>query len=156
MNGALKKSIAKYQLSVFLLIHFMLSPNVNAETNVAIEPVFGAANVVQVVLSLVLILILVVGLAWLVKRLQMGSLLNDKRQMRVVSALNLGGRERLLVVQVGDKQMLIGAAPGHVSYIKDLDALAKSGVAQQPDNDKRFFTFLSKAREQTNTGSVDD
>jgi len=156
MNGAFKKSIARHQPSVFLLINFLVSPNVIAETNAAIEPVFGAANVVQVVISLALILVLVVGLAWLVKRLQMGSLLSDKRQMRVVSALNLGGRERLLVVQVGDKQILIGAAPGHVSHIKDLDASAKSGVPQQPDNDKRFFTVLNKARGQTDTGSVDD
>ncbi len=59
---------------------------------------------------------LLIGLAWLLKRYGPkpgGGLAN----LRVVGALNLGGRERIMVVEVGDQWIVVGAAPGRVNAL---------------------------------------
>jgi flagellar protein FliO/FliZ len=43
------------------------------------------------------------------------------QRMQVISALSVGARERVVLIQVGEKQMLLGVAPGRVNYIKELE-----------------------------------
>jgi len=55
-------------------------------------------------------------LAWAVRRFtNIGP--RSAGAMRVLSALPVGNRERIALVQVGDRQLLIGVAPGHVSTL---------------------------------------
>jgi flagellar protein FliO/FliZ len=37
--------------------------------------------------------------------------------LHVVGSLSLGGRERILVVEIGDQWIVVGAAPGRVSAL---------------------------------------
>ncbi len=37
--------------------------------------------------------------------------------LRIVSALNLGGRERIIVVEVGEQWIVVGASPGRVNAL---------------------------------------
>jgi flagellar protein FliO/FliZ len=39
---------------------------------------------------------------------------------RVIASLQVGQRERVVVVQVGDRQVLLGVAPGRVGLIQEL------------------------------------
>jgi len=76
----------------------------------------GAAGLLQTILALMLVLGLLAGLAWAMKRFgpRMGG---GSANLRVVSALNLGGRERIMVVEVGDQWIVVGAAPGRVNAL---------------------------------------
>jgi flagellar protein FliO/FliZ len=42
--------------------------------------------------------------------------------LRVVASLAVGQRERAVVVQVGDRQLLLGVAPGRVALLHELGA----------------------------------
>ena len=42
-------------------------------------------------------------------------------QLRIVSGISMGTRERLVVVQVGDTQLLLGVAPGRIQTLHVLD-----------------------------------
>ena len=76
----------------------------------------GAGSLLQTILALVLVLSLLLGLAWVMKRFgprAMGASAN----VRLVGALNLGGRERIMVVEVGDQWIVVGASPGRVNAL---------------------------------------
>jgi flagellar protein FliO/FliZ len=70
-------------------------------------------------LALFAVLALIIGLAWLLKRLP-GSSLRSNEQLRVVSSLALGQRERLLVVQVGQQQLLLGVTAQSITPLHTL------------------------------------
>jgi flagellar protein FliO/FliZ len=40
-----------------------------------------------------------------------------QRQRALVGALSLGGRERIMVVEVGDQWIVVGASPGRVNAL---------------------------------------
>jgi len=76
----------------------------------------GTGGLLQTIFALLLVLGLLAGLAWFMKRYgpkAMGSSAN----LRVVGALNIGGRERIMVVEVGDQWIVVGAAPGRVNAL---------------------------------------
>ena len=64
-------------------------------------------------LALLLVLGLIVGLGWLLKRLP-GSGFRQAEGLRVVASINLGAKERAAVVQVGGEQLLLGIGAGGV------------------------------------------
>ena len=74
----------------------------------------------QVLVGLLIVVIAIFVLAWLVKRLAPGNLTGNK-QMRVISYLMLGNREKAVLVQIGEKQMLLGVAPGRVTTLCEFD-----------------------------------
>lgn len=79
-------------------------------------PAVGAGYFVQMFLGLAVVVAAIVALLWLLKRVNrlQGSV---QGQLRVVAAVSLGTRERAIVLQVGDEQVLVGVAPGRVSRL---------------------------------------
>ncbi|TQV84183.1 flagellar biosynthetic protein FliO [Exilibacterium tricleocarpae] len=95
----------------------------------------NAAYIGQVMLGLLAILAIIFAIAWLVRRLGAGGLLQSD-SMRVVGSLPLSTRERLLLVEVAGRQLLIGVAPGHVSTLYVFD---EPVVAIKPDRELSAF-----------------
>ncbi len=89
-----------------------------AQFPVAAEP--AIAGLVQVVLGLLVILLLIGGTAWLLRRF---TPLQSSAQgnMKVLGGLPLGPRERVVLIQVGEKQLLVGVAPGRVQTLHVLE-----------------------------------
>lgn len=76
----------------------------------------GSGYLLQLGGGLVIVLLSIAVLAWIARRLQA----LPTRQvgvMRVLGALSLGPRERVLLLQVGATQLLVGVAPGRVSRL---------------------------------------
>src|SRR5690606_25653205 len=69
--------------------------------------------------ALLLVLGLILGLAWLLKRLP-GSGLRQADGLRVVASVQLGVKERAVVVEVGGRQLLLGVATGGVNLLHEL------------------------------------
>ena len=83
------------------------------------DPV-GAGGMAQVFLGLLLVIAMIVGVAWLARRF--GNFQTTANGgLRVVGGLSMGPRERVVLVQVGDRQLLLGVAPGRVSTLHVLD-----------------------------------
>ncbi|WP_207062437.1 flagellar biosynthetic protein FliO [Motiliproteus sp. SC1-56] len=74
----------------------------------------------QMLLGLVLVLVLIFALAWLVRRLG-GTGGFGSRGFKVVASLPLGARERLVLVQAGSRQLLLGVAPGRVNLLHEYE-----------------------------------
>jgi flagellar protein FliO/FliZ len=76
----------------------------------------SAGNLLQTIFALCLVLGLLAALAWFMKRYGPKTASGSAR-LRIVGALNLGGRERIMVVEVGDQWIVVGAAPGRVNAL---------------------------------------
>ena len=76
----------------------------------------AAGSLLQTIFALCLVLGLLACLAWFLKRYgpkaQAGS-----ANVHLVGSLSLGGRERILVVEVGDQWIVVGASPGRVNAL---------------------------------------
>src|SRR5690606_30731110 len=89
----------------------------------------GAGSLAQVTFSLLLVLAVVFGAAWLTRRLRgVGRFGNGALQ--VVTDIAVGTKERVVLVQVGKQQLLLGVAPGRVNTLHVLD----EPVAPQTSN----------------------
>jgi len=113
----------------------------------AAEPVAAgpelAAMTVRVVLSLGAVIALVVLAAWLMRRLQTG-VGSAPRRLRVIESHSLGVKERMVLVAVGEQQLLLGIAPGSVCTLHVLSA----PVAEPPAvaGGSRFANVLARMR----------
>ena len=80
----------------------------------------NAGHLVQMMVALLMVIMTIMVAAWLMRRIN-GGQSRLEGEFRVVSGLSLGARERIVLVQVGDKQLLIGVAPGRVQTLYVLD-----------------------------------
>ena len=102
----------------------------------------------NLLLSLVLIVGLIVGCIWLIKRLSNISAGGD-RQLSVVCSLSLGARERVVLIQIGQQQVLVGVSPGRINTLQTFDepviATDSSGRSQS-EFASQLANFLPGAR----------
>jgi flagellar protein FliO/FliZ len=78
------------------------------------------AQLVQVLGGLGVVLAMVMVLAWLAKRVT-HSRMSGTHGLRLLGGLSVGAKERIVLVQAGDTQMLIGVAPGRLQTLHVLD-----------------------------------
>ncbi|MDK6079331.1 flagellar biosynthetic protein FliO [Massilia varians] len=76
----------------------------------------AAGSLLQTILALLLVLGLLLGLAWFMKRFGAG-VMGASANLKLVGALNIGGRERIMVVEVGNQWIVVGASPGRVNAL---------------------------------------
>lgn len=82
----------------------------------------GLNDLLQVIASFVLVIGLLMFMLWAIKRWQ-PRLAPGRSGMSVKSVLSLGGRDRLVLVQAGDRQILLGVSPGNITLLGDYDEL---------------------------------
>jgi len=77
-----------------------------------------------------LIAVIVVGLlaaaGWLLRRNAPAG--RARRMVTVETAVSLGERRSLVIVSVEGRRLLLGLAPGHISLVTDLGAVAGTGA----------------------------
>jgi len=79
-----------------------------------------AGNLIQTTLGLLVVLGVIAVAAWAFKRFghfQSGM----QGKLKVVGGISLGSRERVVLLQVGDKQLVVGVAPGKIQTLHVLD-----------------------------------
>jgi flagellar protein FliO/FliZ len=75
-----------------------------------------AGSLIETTLGLLVVLAVIGGLAWAFKRfghLQTGV----QGKLKIVGGVSLGARERVVLLQVGDQQLVVGVAPGQIQTL---------------------------------------
>ncbi|MCO4756759.1 MAG: flagellar biosynthetic protein FliO [Oceanospirillaceae bacterium] len=88
-------------------------------TPMATSDPFSTEAVLQLLLGLLFVIALIFLLAWIARR-SLG-VTQTGRHMRVITGLPLGAREKVVLVEVGKEQLLLGVAPGRVNLITRFD-----------------------------------
>lgn len=84
------------------------------------QPVMPGESVFGVVFSLLLVVAVIFMLAWVMRRMG-GVTPRSNAMMKIVGALSMGARERVVLIQVGEEQVLLGVAPGRIQTLHVLD-----------------------------------
>ncbi len=82
----------------------------------ATRSVVGVDQALKTMLGLALVVVLIVALAWIARRLT-GAKTGAVTGMRVVGAFPIGTRERIVLVELGETQLVLGVAPGRVQTL---------------------------------------
>ncbi len=104
----------------------------------------AATQLLNVAFSLLLIIGLILTLAWLLRRFGQGNFLNQQA-MKIVASMPLGTRERLLVVEVGGQQLLLGVTAHQISTLHVFDEpVVDASGGTSTEFKKRLTALMSR------------
>ncbi|MCP2071138.1 UNVERIFIED_ORG: flagellar protein FliO/FliZ [Pseudomonas lini] len=136
----------------FFAAALMLPFNVLAAEPVATAATAPAASsgvagqLAQLVLGLLLVLGLIFFLAWLLRRVQQAGPAGKGQVIDIIGSRALGPRDRLMLVQVGNEQILLGLSPGTITALHVLKEPVPVPSAEQatPEFAQRLMELLGK------------
>jgi flagellar biosynthetic protein FliO len=88
----------------------------------------ATGSLLQTLFALIVVLGVLGALAWFLKRYGPKAM-GGSAHLRVVGSLNLGGRERLLVVEIGNQWIVVGASPGRVNALATMPKQESADMA---------------------------
>ena len=117
-------------------------PALAQESAPAVAPssLFTGDYLLQVVGSFVVVILLLVAVLVMLKRFN-GVSASMGGDMRVVSSVGVGQRERAVLLQVGEQQVLLGVGPGNVRALHVFDEPA---VTATPSSTTPSFSDVWK------------
>ena len=96
-------------------------------------------DIISMVMSLGVVVVLILVLAFFVKKLNPNLTNND--EFKVIRSLPLGSRERLMVVEIDNAQHLLGVTPHSINYLHKLETPLTE--KELPELAKRFGKMLN-------------
>lgn len=88
---------------------------------------FDWSQVGQLVFALGLVVALIVVIGWSVRRMS-GVNAGPSRQLKMIAAIPVGTRERIAVIEVGSRQILVGITSQQITPLMELpEPLATTG-----------------------------
>jgi flagellar protein FliO/FliZ len=106
-----------------------------------------AGQLTQLVFGLLLVLGLIFFLAWLLRRVQQAGPAGKGQVIELIGSRALGPRDRLMLVQVGNEQILLGVSPGTITALHVLKEPVQvpSGTEKTtPEFAQRLMELLGK------------
>lgn len=105
----------------------------------------------QMLFGLAVVVALLLASLWLIKRLSVprGALSG----LRVLGGVSVGSRERLVLVELGDKILLLGVTPNNINALHQLDAIGLSSqtdIADPQSSSSDFASGMKRVLEQRN------
>ncbi len=99
----------------------------------------------QTVFALVFIIGVLLGLAWILKRLGLSKFGGQSGFLKVISVANLGTREKIALVEVGETWLVVGMTP---SSINTLHSMPKGSIdiPGGVDTAQAFAKLLEKVK----------
>ena len=130
---------------------FLLGQSVVAAEPVTSTSAFqGYESFSQMFFGLIVVLAIIFILASVIKKLNLVNV-GGNHVINVLATQNLGNKERLLLVQVGNDQILLGMSPGNIRKVHKLSSnvvMENKGPLTQSDTDftRMLKNVLQKSR----------
>ncbi|MGV6816980.1 MAG: flagellar biosynthetic protein FliO [Thiotrichales bacterium] len=94
------------------------APAISAETTTG--PASDIAQFSRFGIALIFVLILIFSLAWLAKKFNVTSLTrNNSDQLKVIAALPVGTRERVIMVEANGQKLLLGVTADRINTLHE-------------------------------------
>lgn len=103
-----------------------------------------ASSLIQTTLGLLVVLAVIGGAAWAFKRF--GNFQTGVQgKLKIVGGISLGTRERVVLLQVGEQQLVVGVAPGQIQTLHVLDEPLPTDAAEEaPSFSMRLQSAMAK------------
>lgn len=103
-------------------------------------------SLLKVTGGLLLVILAILGSAWAYRRFgNLTPIAND--DLRVIGGVSMGSKERIVLMQVGEEQILLGVSPGRIQRLHVLNKNIDVDNQQSTDN-KPFSSQLNLALKQ--------
>jgi len=144
------------------LVGVLLSAAADAQTkaHTAVAPITGSnvspsTGLLQIFLALAAVIGLMLLIAWLFKRIGPMNSMN-KVPMKIVGGLNIGNRERIMVVEVGDQWLVLGVTAQQINTLSSMPKQELPTTATEISNlpatqTNQFSYWLKKTLEKRST-----
>lgn len=139
----------KSLLSFFLLVFAVNS--IAAETAKKVEVgkhVAANMDAMSMILSLLMVLAVIVISAIILKRFQ--GVQQSFNGLKIITSLHLGSKEKLVVVQSGDKQLLLGVTSQQITLLETLEKPLVTGQENSFDFSHSLAKFLKQKTVKNN------
>lgn len=103
----------------------------------------------SMILSLLMVLALILISAFVLKRFNLTQ--QGSNQLKVIASLSLGAKEKIIVVQIGEQQLVLGVCPQQISLLKDLENPIDIQVGKPLALSGNVLSFLQKNSIKTNS-----
>ncbi len=115
----------------------------------------GLGAALEMLLWLAVVIGVILLCAWGFRRLN-GTVLTAANVIRVRSVISVGNRERIALLEVGDKQILVGLCPGQIStlhvfeenVLPPLSDAEKSSAANPGEFASKLQSFINRDQRQ--------
>lgn len=121
-----------WQGALLSVLCFLTGQAAAATTQDGAPEPLAVNSLIQLTLGMAAVLMVIVGLAWLLKRsgrLQVAA----GGGLRILGGLSMGARERVVLLQVGETQLLVGVAPGRVQTLHVLEQPLSATAGNDPN-----------------------
>ncbi|MFJ4545791.1 flagellar biosynthetic protein FliO [Pseudomonas rustica] len=111
-----------------------------------------AGQLTQLVFGLLLVLGIIFFLAWLLRRVQQAGPAGKGQVIELIGSRALGPRDRLMLVQVGNEQILLGLSPGTITalhVLKEPVPVPSTSEKATPDFAQQLLKILGKDQKDT-------
>ena len=109
-------------------------------------PAVSSGNIAQIVFSLLLVLAAIVLVAWMLKRMNMVQQ-SHGNLLKVLGAVPIGQRERIVLVEIKDTWLVVGVGPGQIRTLHSLQKTEGSATdllpAETRPSANKFADLLS-------------
>ncbi len=109
----------------------------------------STGSLLQVAFGLIVVLALMAGAAWILKRMGMTGA-GGTSVAKVVGGVSVGNRERVVVVEVADQWIVVGVAPGRVNALSTMAKQEFPAATTSPADEKNFSAWLKQTIEKRN------
>jgi len=96
------------------------------------------------ILSLLIVLLVIIVSAYILKKFQITAQ-GGHQALKVVSSVHLGSKERVVVVQVGEKQLVLGVTAHNVNILETLDTPLDTEKNTHEVFDKPVFNMIKNS-----------
>jgi flagellar protein FliO/FliZ len=94
-------------------------------------PAVSSGSIVQIIFSLLLVLVAIVLVAWILKRMNVAQQ-GSSKLLKVLGAVPIGQRERIVLVEVNDTCLVVGIGPGQIRTLHTFQKTDGSATDLQP------------------------
>lgn len=127
------------------------APAAPTPTPTSALPELGA-SLLQMLFGLAAVIVILLACLWLLRRVAAP---RSGQHLSVLGATAVGPRERVVLVEVGKRVLVLGVAPGRVSRLHDLDrdelpAANPPAAIDDKSSGKGFAGWLQQAMERRN------
>lgn len=131
------------------MVWFLLMPGAGGAE--PLEPTIGrygaGGYLTQLIGGLAFVLLAIVAFAWFMRRFSGTSGAGIPHAIEILAVRSVGNRERLMLVQIGEEQVLIGVGPAGMRRLHELKKPLKSPAEPKPGVD--FASLLRKQMSKT-------
>ena len=106
--------------------------------------VMANMNASSMIVSLLMVLVLIVICAFILKRFNLVQ--QGGSQLKVVASLSLGTKKRVIVVQVGDQQFVLGVTSQQINLLEKLSEPLATNMQNTIPLPKSVLSFISSKK----------